>query len=136
MNTTIGFAPTLSLKVVAPALDFYKKVFEVEELMRYENDEGGIHVVELLLEGKEFYLHEEMGSPVLCPESVKATTVELSVFVSDPDKFFDAAVAAGAKVRSPMTDHFYGLRQGTIVDPFGHCWTLQKKIPRRERDEW
>lgn len=131
-----AFAPTLSLKVLAPALEFYKKAFGVTEVERFMNDDGSIHVAILLLEGVEFYLHEAMpGSAVRSPDGVGATTVELSVFVSDPPGMMKNAVAAGARVVAELKDHFYGLQQGTIVDPFGHCWTLQKKIPKRERDE-
>ena len=29
---------------------------------------------------------------------------------------------------SPMQDYDYGYRQGTVTDPFGHQWLLEKKI--------
>ena len=123
------FAPELKVLVVAPALDFYKRAFGVEELNRYSNDDGSIHIVELMLEGAEFYVHEQMsGSSGVSPEQVQVTTVELVVYVTDPDALVDRAVTAGAKLLHPMQDHFYGLRQGTVQDPFGHLWTFQKRI--------
>ena len=125
----IRFAPELKVKVVAPALDFYKKAFGVEELNRYSNDDGSIHIVELMLGGAEFYVHEQMpGSSGVSPEQVQGTTVELVVYAADPDALVDRAVAAGARLLNPMTDHFYGLRQGTVQDPFGHMWTFQRRI--------
>jgi hypothetical protein len=33
-------------------------------------------------------------------------------------------VAAGAKVRMPLADMFWGDRYGVITDPFGHSWSL------------
>jgi len=33
-------------------------------------------------------------------------------------------VAAGAKVLKPLMDQFYGDRNGTVADPFGHKWTI------------
>jgi PhnB protein len=33
-------------------------------------------------------------------------------------------VAAGAKVKQPVKDQFYGDRSGTLEDPFGHVWTI------------
>ena len=123
------FAPELKVLVVAPALDFYKRAFGVEELNRYSNDDGSIHIVELMLEGAEFYVHEQMpGSSGVSPEQVQVTTVELVVYVTDPDALVDRAVTAGAKLLHPMQDHFYGLRQGTVQDPFGHMWTFQRRI--------
>ena len=41
---------------------------------------------------------------------------------------FERAVAAGAKVRRPVQDQFYGDRSGTVEDPFGHCWTLTTHV--------
>lgn len=123
------FAPELKVKVVAPALDFYRKAFGVEEVRRFSNDDGSIHIVELMLGDAGFYVHEQMpDSQGVSPEQVKGTTVELVVFVPDPDAVVDRAVAAGAKLLHPMQDHFYGLRQGTVLDPFGHLWTFQKEI--------
>ena len=34
------------------------------------------------------------------------------------------AEAAGATIKMPATDMFWGDRYGAIVDPFGHPWTL------------
>ena len=34
------------------------------------------------------------------------------------------AVASGAKVFRPLQDQFYGDRSGTLIDPFGHKWTV------------
>jgi len=33
-------------------------------------------------------------------------------------------VQAGAKVIMPMTDMFFGSREGRIADPFGNVWTI------------
>lgn len=123
------FAPELKVRVVAPALEFYQQALGVEEVRRFSNDDGSIHIVELRLQGADFYVHEQMpNSQGVSPEEVKGTTVELVLYCPDPDALMERAVAAGAKLMNPMTDHFYGLRQGTVLDPFGHLWTFQKKI--------
>jgi PhnB protein len=123
------FAPELKVRVVAPALDFYKKAFGVKELNRYSNDDGSIHIVELMLDGAEFYVHEQMpGSSGVSPEQASGTTVELVVYTADPDAMVSRAVGAGARLMHPIQDHFYGLRQGSVLDPFGHLWTFQRRI--------
>jgi PhnB protein len=33
-------------------------------------------------------------------------------------------VQAGAKIIMPMTDMFFGSREGRISDPFGNVWTI------------
>ncbi len=125
-----AFAPCLSLKVVAPAVEFYKKAFGVEEVMIVKNEDGSIHVAELAFEGMTFHLHQEMPGPdkERAPQTVGGTTVELGVFLDNPDPLMDSALAAGGRVTSPMKDYEYGYRQGSFVDPFGHHWTLQKKL--------
>jgi len=32
--------------------------------------------------------------------------------------------AARATVRRPVADQFYGDRMGTLVDPYGHVWSI------------
>src|SRR6201991_2204784 len=108
-----SFAPSLSLRVLAPAVEFYKKVLGATELRRFNNDDGSIHVAELLLGDAEFYLHEEMpgSDKEKAPETLKGTTVVLAVYVDDPDTLMARALEAGARELSPIQDHFYGLRQ-------------------------
>jgi PhnB protein len=50
------------------------------------------------------------------------------LFVSDVDEVMSNAIRAGAVEISPAQDYEYGYRQGTIKDPFGHYWQIQKKI--------
>lgn len=125
-----AFAPVLALKIVAPAVEFYKKAFEAEEVLIVKNEDGSIHVAELSVQGAIFHLHEEMPGPdkQRAPQTAGATTVELGLFLNDPDALMDSALAAGARLVSPMKDYEYGYRQGSFVDPFGHHWTLEKKL--------
>jgi PhnB protein len=128
-DISVYFAPQLTLRVLAPAVEFYKNAFGVTELRLFTNSDGSIHVAELSLGGAMFHLHEEMpGSDERAAESLKGTTVLLGVFTEDPDALMARALAAGAREVSPMQDYEYGYRQGKLVDPFGHHWMIQKKI--------
>jgi PhnB protein len=49
-------------------------------------------------------------------------------YVPDVDKRFAQAVSAGAKVQRGVKDQFYGDRSGTLVDPFGHVWTIATHV--------
>jgi len=40
------------------------------------------------------------------------------------DSVFARAVEAGATVKRPLEDQFYGDCTGTLKDPFGHVWFL------------
>ena len=57
------------------------------------------------------------------------------VFVEAPDVLFEQAVRAGATVLMPMTDMFFGIREGRISDPFGNMWiiaTLKERLSPEE----
>jgi PhnB protein len=51
-------------------------------------------------------------------------TLLAQIFVADSDAVFAQGVKAGAKALSPMTDMFFGTREGRVLDPFGSTWTI------------
>jgi PhnB protein len=55
--------------------------------------------------------------------------------LEDVDAAFARAVAAGATVERPVEDQFYGDRSGTVIDPFGHSWTLSTHSEDIAEDE-
>jgi PhnB protein len=128
MKTTF-FAPQLTIKVVAPAVEFYKKVFDAKVLRLFNNDNGSIHVAEMEIDGALFHIHEETPrNNQLSPETTKAASVIVGLFVDDVQKIMTLAETHGAKIISPTTDWEYGYRQGTFLDPFGHQWMIEKRI--------
>jgi len=48
--------------------------------------------------------------------------------VEDVDRIFRQALAAGATQQRPVVNQFYGDRSGTLVDPFGHVWTIATHV--------
>ncbi len=124
-----SFSPILYLKNVADAIEFYKKAFDAKELRRWSNDDGSVHVGEMMIEDALFHLHEEVsGEGELSPPTLGGTCVVIGLFVAQPDEVLAKAIAAGATETSPIKDYDYGYRQGNITDPFGHHWTIQKRI--------
>jgi PhnB protein len=123
------FAPQLFFKVVAPAIEFYKKALGAVELRRWSNDDGSVHVAELSIDGALFHLHEEVsGKSQKSPESLNGTCVLIGLFVEDVAGLMTRAGKAGGTVTNPVTDYEYGYRQGNFTDPFGHQWLIEKKI--------
>jgi PhnB protein len=123
------FAPQLFVKDVAAAIEFYKKAFDAIELRRWSNEDGSVHVAELSLQDNLFHLHEEVQrASELSPHTAKGTTVVIGWFVNDPAAVMLKAVAAGGKEVHPVKDYEYGYRQGSLTDPFGHHWLLEKKL--------
>jgi hypothetical protein len=50
------------------------------------------------------------------------------LYVLDADATYNRAIAAGGKEVRPLQDQFYGDRSGTLIDPFGHKWTVGTHI--------
>jgi PhnB protein len=75
----------------------------------------------------------EMG--VLAPPSVGGTAVVLALYVADAKAVFAQAVAAGAQVRQPLQDTFWGDRHGQLDDPFGHRWNVDQHLRDVPHDE-
>jgi PhnB protein len=118
---TAAFAPILYLDDVANAIEFYKKAFGAKELRRWSNDDGSVHVAEMMIKGALFHLHEEVSRDAnLSPKTRGGTSVILGLFVADPDDLVSKAITAGATEIYPIQDYDYGYRQGDIRDPFSH----------------
>lgn len=66
---------------------------------------------------------------------LKGTPVTLHLYVEDADAAFKQAVAAGATVKMPLADMFWGDRYGVLVDPFGHQWSIATHIRDVNPDE-
>lgn len=128
MSTKTAFSPLLKIENGTTDISFYKNAFGAIEHFCFTNDDGSIHVAELDIDGAIFHLHEQMPNTGSCPHKLNDTTVTIGLFTNDVHAVFNKAVAAGATVMNPVTDYEYGYRQGDLLDPFGHQWTIQKKI--------
>ena len=129
MEQKTFFAPELTIDNGVTDVDFYEKAFGAVEVRRFRNDDGSIHVSELEIDGALFHLHEVTSLYTANPFKLAGTTVTIGLFVEDVDAVIASAIEAGATLRSPAQDYFYGYRQGQIVDPHGHRWQIQKRIP-------
>lgn len=131
MNTApvqVAFAPELYIDNGIKDISFYKNAFNATENLCFKNDDDSIHVAELVIEGAIFHVHEVTSTNFISPSKTNACTCCIGLFVPDVDTVINKAVAAGAIEISPAQDYDYGYRQGTIKDPFGHFWQIQKKI--------
>ncbi len=121
--------PYIIVDGAAAALDFYKKAFGAEELDRHLGPGGKIMHAEMKIGDSRLMLADEfpeMGA--LSPKTLKGTPFGLCLYVKDSDALFNRAVGAGAKVERPIQNQFYGDRSGTVIDPFGHKWTISTHV--------
>lgn len=120
-----SLTPHLVVKGASKAIDFYKKAFGAEELFRLPGPDGKLMHADLKIGDSHVFLTDEMPEmDSRGPQSIGATPVTIHLYVKDVDAAFDKAVAAGATVRMPLQDMFWGDRYGLLTDPFGHSWSL------------
>ena len=117
--------PHLVCAGVAEAMEFYKRAFGAVELMRLRGRDGRLMHGSIAIGGGRVMLVDETPEcGALSPTSLKGTPVTVHLYVDDVDAFVGRAVKAGATLRMPATDMFWGDRYGVIVDPFGHSWSV------------
>jgi PhnB protein len=121
--------PYLIVSDGAAAVEFYKTAFGAKERLRLTRPDGRLSHTELDIGDALIMLadeHPEHGARA--PGAFGGSPVSLHLYVEDVDCVFSRAVAAGATVRRPPADQFYGDRNGTFVDPFGHTWHIATHI--------
>lgn len=117
--------PYLSIEGAAAAMDFYRQAFGATELFRLVTPTGEIGHAEIRLGDSIIMLADPCeGSVCRDPHALGGSSAGLYIYVEDVDGLFARAVGAGAKVVRPLQDQFYGDRNGTLEDPFGHLWFL------------
>ena len=108
------------------AIEFYKTVFGAKELSVMNGPDGkSVMHAELQIGDSKFYVGDEMPEMgAVSPQSLGGSAVSLNIYTEDCDAMFKRAVAAGATVKMPLTDMFWGDRYGKLTDPFGHNWGI------------
>jgi PhnB protein len=118
------------------AAAFYRDAFGAEEIERIPTPDGRLMSVQMRLNGDVLHIADEfpeMG--VLAPPSLGGTAVVLALDVADADAVFAQALAAGAQIRQPLADMFWGDRHGQLDDPFGHRWNVSQHLRDVPHDE-
>lgn len=129
-NRMASVSPMLSVRNGAQAVEFYKAAFGARELFRIGDEDSGV-VAQLAVGASEFWVADESPENLnFSPESLGGCSARMIMVADDPDAAFAQAVAAGAKVISPVEDQAYGWRVGRAVDPFGHHWEIGRPLPK------
>jgi PhnB protein len=128
--------PYITVKDGAAAIEFYRKAFGAEEVMRLAEPGGRIGHAELrfgdsiMMVSDEYPDHGALG-----PNSIGGSPVMIHLYVEDVDAVVARAVEAGARLDSPVENQFYGDRGGKLTDPFGHRWWVASRVEEVPPDE-
>lgn len=128
--------PYLIVDDAAAAIDFYTTAFGATELFRMPMGDKIGHA-EIKIGNSPVMLADEFPErDIRGPKSRGGTTSSLMIYVEDVDATFRQAIDAGGKVDGEgVKDQFYGDRSGTLIDPFGHKWTVATHVEDVAEDE-
>jgi PhnB protein len=117
--------PYLTFKDADAAIKFYQKAFGAKETMRLKTSGGGVAHAEIQIGDSRLMMADE--NPTYgnkSPQTLGGSPTSYMLYVEDADASFERAVKAGATVKRPVEDQFYGDRTGTVADPFGYQWSI------------
>jgi len=132
-----SITPYLTVRGADRAIDFYRRAFGAEELARLNGPDGKtVMHAELKIGDSRFFLGDEVaGMGCRSAETLGGSPSGIYLYVKDVDEAFRKAVAAGATVKTPLEDMFWGDRTGSVIDPFGNTWDLatrREDVPPEE----
>jgi PhnB protein len=123
--------PSLTVAGAATALEFYGAVFGATERMRFPGPGGTIAHAEIQIGDSVVIVEDEdprRGTKAPPSGGLPGSPASLFLYVEDVDAVIARAVELGATLQRPAEDQFYGDRDGHIVDPFGHGWTVASHV--------
>jgi PhnB protein len=123
--------PCLVVQGAAKALDFYAEVFGATERMRFAGPGGTVAHAEIQIGDSVVIVEDEdpqRGTSAPPAGGLPGTPAFQFIYVEDVDDVVARAVELGATLQRPPEDQFYGDRDGHIVDPFGHGWTVASHV--------
>ena len=121
--------PHLVVDGAAAAIEFYKEAFGAVEEARIPGPNGRLIHAAVRFGGATIMLVDEMPEwGVMGPKALKGSPVTIHLYTEDADALFARAVNAGATVKMPLEDQFWGDRYGKIEDPFGHSWSIATHV--------
>ncbi len=122
--------PYLVVRGADAAMNFYTEVFGAEIVSRvYGDDDVTVLHAEMKIGNSIVIVSDEMPAfGVLSPLAFGGSPVAQHLYLPGVDATWEKAVEAGCTVLVPLADTQYGERFAKVVDPFGHVWSMSKRV--------
>jgi PhnB protein len=121
--------PHITVRDAKAALEFYKKALGAQVLHVSHTPNGKVMHATMKIGDSIIMMNDEFpemgGSPAPRGEAQGFT---LHVYVDNVDSLFKQAESAGATVKMPLQDQFWGDRYGIVMDPYGFKWSLATHV--------
>jgi PhnB protein len=106
-------------------------VFGAAERMRFPGPGGSIAHAEIQIGDSVVIVEDEdprRGTSAPPAGGLPGTPAFQFIYVADVDATMARAAELGATVKRAPENQFYGDRDGFLVDPFGHGWTVASHV--------
>jgi uncharacterized glyoxalase superfamily protein PhnB len=111
----------------AATIGFCKKAFGAKVMSKMMGPGKKIMHAEVMIGDSIVMVADPMMGP--------ARASSLFLYVPNVDKVVAKAVKAGAKVKMPVADMFWGDRYGVLEDPQGNQWEIATRVENVKPDE-
>lgn len=124
--------PSLIVRGADDALAFYADVFGAEILSRMYADDGyTVLNAEIKIGNSLVVISDELPLfGLYSPLAYGGAGVAQHIYSANVDQIWERAIEAGCTTLVALADTPYGERFGKLVDPFGHVWSMSKRIAK------
>jgi uncharacterized glyoxalase superfamily protein PhnB len=124
-----SLTPFLCVDGAAAAIDFYVCVFGAKLVDRMDGPNGTVAHAELDFGTGRLQLGDPAEAyQIAAPDPTTPATGSIAFYCEDVDTVVTRAEREGATVREPAQTFVTGDRFASILDPFGHRWTVMTRV--------
>jgi PhnB protein len=121
-----SLTPYFTVRGADKAIEFYKRAFGAEQTVRMDGPDGRVMHAEVRFGDSVLMLGEEQPGMEgqAAPQTLGGVHAGVMIYCDNVDQWVERAVKAGATVKQPPMDMFWGDRFARIADPFGYLWSV------------
>jgi PhnB protein len=124
-----SLTPFLCVSDGNAAIDFYTDVFGATLISKMDTPSGGVAHAELEFETGRLQLSDALPDfGLVTPSGGGQSDHSTALYCPDVDAVVERAEQRGATIREPASTFVTGDRFASILDPFGHRWTVMTRV--------
>ncbi|WP_455211914.1 VOC family protein [Kaarinaea lacus] len=124
--------PMLTVRDIAPSLQFYAEAFGFEPYMQIPDENGNLTYADLKYKDNVLVMLNREGSDTMSGQSPVnsgvSPSVGLYVYCDDVDALMRHAQKVNATIISEAENMCWGDRVGVLKDPDGYRWSFATKV--------
>ena len=124
--------PMLTVRDIAPSLQFYAEAFGFEPHIQIPDENGNLSYADLKYKDQIVVMLSREGSDTMPGQSPANSGVPpsmgLYVYCDDVDALMQQAHRANAHILNPAENMCWGDRVGALKDPDGYRWSFATKV--------